>query len=206
MAEKGLLLVVSGPSGAGKSTVLNEIMALRQDMFFSVSATTRRPRGDEKNGVHYHFVTRQEFLRMRDMGELLEWAEFAGEYYGTPAAPVIAGVNEGRIIVLDIEINGAMTVMGKYPGAVSIFLTPSSLNEVERRLSKRGSETQEVIARRMKINEQGYCYIDRYTYIVVNDQLQDAVSQMQSILIAEQSKPGRMPKFFAENRKVKEGG
>ena len=200
MAE-GMLLVVSGPSGAGKSTVLNAVMQQRQDMFFSVSATTRKPREGEQEGVHYYFREPDAFQDMIQTGKLLEWAEFAGNCYGTPIGPVLNSMKQGHIVVLDVETEGAMAVMEKYPDAVSVFLTPSSAQEVERRLRKRGTETEETIRRRMKINQKGHEYINRYTYVVVNDTLEDAIHQMQSILLAEQSKTRRQPGLFAEYRK-----
>lgn len=197
----GFLLIISGPSGAGKSTVLRAVMQYRSDMFFSVSATTRPPRQGERHGQDYYFLSREEFLRMRGEGGLLEWAEYAGHYYGTPLAPVTERIQSGHIVVLDIETMGAMTVMEKCTGTVSIFLTPSSLHEVERRLRDRGTESEEKIRRRMEITRESYIYIDRYDYIVINDTLKMSTAQLEAILLAEQSRASRLPDLFTEYRR-----
>jgi len=191
----GFLLIISGPSGAGKSTVVNEIMKTRSDMFFSISATTRPPREDEENGVHYYFLTRETFIEERDAGMFLEWAEFAGHFYGTPRDPVLRKIEQGYVVVLDVETQGAMRVMEAYPEAVSIFLTPSAVSEVETRLRTRGTETEEKIRHRMEHNREGFSHLEQYDYIIINDTLHIAISLFESILLAEQSRTKRLPEL-----------
>ena len=206
--QPGFLMIISGPSGAGKSTVLRSIMKTRADIFFSVSATTRPPREGEENGIDYYFCTPEEFVEARDDGQFLEWAEFAGNYYGTLRGPVEEQIKKGYVVVLDIETKGAMQVMENCADAVSVFLTPSSIAEVEFRLRNRGTETEERIRRRMFFNMEGYRHIGRYDYIVINDTLRTAIAQIEAILLAEQSRAARLPElihmFKPENQKQEE--
>ena len=146
MNKRGKLLVLSGPSGCGKGTVLRALMAGREDMMFSVSATTRAPRPGEVNGREYYFVSRERFAEMVEQGELLEHAEFVGNCYGTPRAPVLEQLEKGRHVLLDIEVQGAAQVKKAMPEAVTVFLSPPSLKELERRLRGRGTLPVEAIA------------------------------------------------------------
>ena len=146
--QKGLLLVVSGPSGCGKGTVLKEVMQ-QQDLYYSVSLTTRAPRPGEVDGVQYHFVSKEQFEEMIARDEVLEHAEFCGNYYGTPRDAVEAMRNEGKNVILEIEVQGAQQVMQKCPDAVSIFIAPPSMTELEKRLRGRGTEAEEVIQKRL---------------------------------------------------------
>ena len=198
----GLLLVVSGPSGAGKSTVLRAVMQKRKDMFFSVSATTRPPRPGEVDGREYYFVTPDDFRRMQEDGELLEWAAYAGNLYGTPLSPVIERLGRGETVVLDIESIGAVEVKQKYFEAIMIFLAPSTEQETERRLRSRGTDAEEIIQRRLENSRREYRAIDRYQYIVVNDVLDKAIQTLDAIIIAEAARTGRNGALFAEYREM----
>jgi guanylate kinase len=197
----GLLLVVSGPSGAGKSTVLHKVMEKRDDLFFSVSVTTRAPRPHEKEGEDYFFVSPDEFHTMEEEGRLLEVGTFAGNSYGTPRDMVLERIARGETVILDIETDGAAQVKEKMPESVLIFLTPSTEEEAERRLRSRGTEDEEKIQRRMADSRMRYVHIDNYRYIVVNDNVEDAASAMEAIIRAECARTERNKGIFSKYRK-----
>ncbi|MDR1693193.1 MAG: guanylate kinase [Oscillospiraceae bacterium] len=197
----GLLVVVSGPSGAGKSTVLKTVMEKRSDMFFSVSATTRSPRPEEVEGKDYFFMGFEAFHKLRLEGRFLEWTQYAGHCYGTLYDPVMKRLNNGETVVLDIETNGATQVMERYPAAVSIFLTPPSEAEAERRLRSRGTESEETICNRLEVTRGCFRYIDRYQYIVINEIIEETAKTLEAILTAERARTGRNPGLFADFRK-----
>ena len=144
--KHGKLFVISGPSGVGKSTILKELLQRQEDIYFSVSATTRKPRPGEVDGVHYHFHTPEDFQQLIEEEALLEWAEYVGNFYGTPAKYVDEAMEEGRDVILDIEVQGAGKVAEKRPEAVRIFIAPPSWQELERRLTERGTDAPEKIA------------------------------------------------------------
>ncbi len=185
MSERGLLLVVSGPSGSGKTTVLTRLMQDRDDVFFSVSSTTRTPRPGERDGTDYNFVCAEKFEEELDAGHFLEWAEFAGNLYGTPAAPVLEAINLGKVVILDIEVRGALQVKEKYPDAVLIYLWTGSFEELERRLRRRGTEREEVLRRRLEIAMEEYKAIGEYKYKVLNYEVEEACRALNSIIVAE---------------------
>ena len=199
----GLLLVVSGPSGAGKSTVLKTVMKKRGNMFFSVSATTRPPRPGETDGQDYFFVTPEEFEGMTKDGRLLEWAEFAGNRYGTPRGPIMERLSNDEIVVLDIETEGAAQVREKCPEAVLIFLTPSDEDEAERRLRARATESEEKIQRRIMASRREYLEIDNYQYAVINDSVEAAALTLEAVIIAECARIERNPTLFAQYRNLR---
>ena len=179
--SKGKLFVFSGASGVGKSTVLKRVMGAREDLCFSVSATTRAPREGEENGVHYFFVTVPEFKAMIDNGEMLEYDYHNATYYGTPLGQLEEKLAKGNVI-LDIEPKGAAIVHGKRPEATLIFIMPPSVEELERRLRGRGDTSEEQIAIRMErakweMDQQGW-----YDYVVVNDKLDDCVREILNII------------------------
>lgn len=183
--EKGVLVIVSGPSGAGKSTVISRVSQWRDDIRFSVSATTRAPRPGEIDGKDYYFKTQEEFFNMVTADAFLEHAEYVGNSYGTPAAPVDENLEAGYSVILDIEVQGAAQVMEKRPDAVSIFLCPPSLEELERRLRGRGTDSEEKIRDRLMAAHREYAQAHKYSYIIINDDADTAVRELDAIITAE---------------------
>ena len=181
----GALFVVSGPSGSGKTTLLHAALTAVPGLEFSVSATTRAPRAGERNGVDYHFVTREAFAELLRTGALLEHAEVYGNYYGTPRAPVDAALAEGRSIVLDIDVQGAAQVRRAHPEAVSVFVLPPNLAAIEARLRARGLDDAAIVARRVREADEQLAEADTYDYLVMNDDLASAHAQFPAVLVAE---------------------
>ena len=185
--SKGTLFIVSGPSGCGKGPVLAEI--LKQDnVYYSVSATTRTPRPGEINGVNYHFLSKDEFEKLIENGGMLEYANYCGNYYGTPKKPVEDMLAEGKNVILEIEVQGALKVMEKCPEAVSVFILPPSLKELRRRLHKRGTETEEVIEKRIGEAAGEIRKAVNYDYVMINGELEIAVSDLLSIINSQKLK------------------
>ena len=185
--SKGKLLVLSGPSGVGKGTVVAELQKIRDDICFSVSATTRAPRPGEEDGVSYFFVTKETFEQMIEQNELLEYAKFVDNYYGTPRAYVEQKLEEGMNVVLDIEVQGARNITREYPDAVSVYMIPPTYQELERRLRGRGTENEKQIQGRLKTAIQEAKAADFYRYIIVNNNLNEAVNELNAIITAEKS-------------------
>jgi len=186
---RGLLVVVSGPSGVGKGTIC-EVLCRRNDRIsLSISATTRSPRAGEVDQVHYYFTTPERFREMIARGELLEWAEVYGDYYGTPRAPVARMLESGRDVILEIDVQGALQVKERTPGAVLIFVWPPSPAELERRLRGRAKDSEEQIARRLEWARTELQAVPKYDYVVVNDQVEDAVCKVEAIMVAEKCRP-----------------
>ena len=183
--NKGTLMVVSGFSGTGKGTVLAQVFQRRPDVYFSVSFTTRSPREGEREGVDYHFITRQAFEERIQRGEFLEYAEYVGNYYGTSLKVIQEKLAQGIDVILEIEIQGAAKVREKMPEAVSLFLVPPSFEELSRRLHKRGTDSEETIQQRLATARREVKEIVNYDYIVVNDTVDQAVGEILAILIAE---------------------
>ena len=182
--HEGILLIVSGPSGAGKSTVIRKLFAMRSDVSFSVSVTTRSPREGERDGVDYYFRTQEQFDRMVEEDAFLEYARYTGASYGTPAEPVLRELEAGRNVILDIEVQGAAQVMARMPDAVSVFLCPPSLEELERRLRGRGTDPEEKIRSRLETARVEYGQASRYDYIIINDDPDAAAEQLHAVLTA----------------------
>ncbi|MBP1559694.1 MAG: guanylate kinase [Oscillospiraceae bacterium] len=183
--NKGMLIVVSGPSGCGKGTILAEI--LKNDKFFySISATTRNPRPGEVDGVNYHFLTKQKFEELIAGDGMLEYAAYCDNYYGTPKKPVEDMLNAGKHVILEIEVQGAMKIKEKCPDAVFVFILPPSLKELRRRLNKRGTESEEVIEKRLGEAAGEIKYAYKYDYALINGELSEAVDDLLSIIRAEE--------------------
>ncbi len=182
--SKGNLFIVTGPSGAGKGTVLGKVMPSLEDLHYSVSATTRAPRAGEQDGVNYYFLEKQEFLNMIDRGEFLEHAEYVGNYYGTPAGPVDECLEKGMDVILEIEVQGALIVKAKRPEAKLVFIIPPSFSDLELRLRSRGSESDEVIEKRMNKAREEYKMAGKYDYIVLNGDVERAADELRSIIKA----------------------
>lgn len=183
--QRGELIVLSGPSGVGKSTVIAELLSNRRDIHFSVSFTTRQPRVGEEHGVNYYFVSREEFERMIEADELLEYAQYVDNYYGTSLKIIEEKLQRGVDVLLDIEVQGAAKVRKKCPEAVCIFIIPPSLEELSRRLRKRNTDSEDVIAQRLAKAREECRECMKYDYLVVNDNVMSAAQEILSILEAE---------------------
>ncbi len=191
-SSRGLLVVVSGPSGVGKGTVRRHLQELLPELTYGVSVTTRPPRPGERNGVTYHFVSVEEFGKMRDAGELVEWAEVYGNYYGTPRHPMEELLAQGRDVIIEKDVQGAKTLMGIYPDAVYVFILPPSLEELKRRIHDRGTDPDDSIALRLRKAEEEMAEVVRYHYVIVNDDARKAASLLRSIIEAERCKVSRL--------------
>jgi guanylate kinase len=189
---KGLLLVLSGPSGVGKGTLCNRLRVLSPELVYSVSATTRKPRDGEIDGVNYFFKTHDQFRAMIEAGELLEWAEYVGNYYGTPKSFVQQTIDQGKDIILEIDVQGAMQVKERFPEAIFIFVLPPSLEELQKRIVGRGTESESSIRSRMAAAAEELKLMEHYDYAVVNDVLETACNRVQSIIAAEHCKRERL--------------
>ena len=180
--RRGRLFVISAPSGAGKSTIISRLMQMRPELVLSVSATTRGPRAGERDGVEYHFVTRERFAEMVENGEFLEHAEYVGELYGTPAGPIDEFVRNGTDVLLEIEVQGAKQIMAVAPDAVTVFITPPDMAELERRLRGRGTDTEEKLAARLARAGIEFPEKDYYMHVVVNDDIDRAAAEIAGII------------------------
>lgn len=196
--KKGLLIIFSGPSGSGKGTIMKSLLASRDDTVLSVSMTTRAPRPGEIDGYHYHFVSHEEFQKTIAEDGFLEYAEYNGNFYGTPEAPIRRLLNEGKNVMLEIEVQGAEKVMDHRSDVVSIFITTPSFEELERRLRGRGTEPEEVIQGRMKTSQYELSRAFRYQYIVLNDEVEKAVDRINTIIDAEYMRYSRMENTILE--------
>ena len=198
MINKGILYVVSGPSGAGKGTVCSTFTNKHPECGLSISATTRAPRPGEKDGVNYHFLTREEFRDTITKDGFLEYAVFCDNYYGTPKAPVMEMLKNGQDVILEIEVQGALQVRTHFPEAVFVFVIPPSMEELEARLRGRGTESDEVIKQRLARAKEEFKLVDKYNYIVLNDTVDNAVEQLEGIMLGERC---RMERNYEEIKK-----
>lgn len=189
--NKGLLVVISGPSGAGKGTVCREYLKTHRETILSISVTTRHPRKGEKDGVSYFFRDKATFESMVENDEFLEYASVYDNYYGTPKEYVFRHLEQGRDVILEIDIQGALQVKKNFPEGVFIFIMPPSMKELKRRIVSRGTETQEAIIKRFKSAYDEINYIDQYNYVVVNDTVKNAAKKIEAIVIAEKSRVDR---------------
>lgn len=183
--NKGSLFVITGPSGTGKGTVLKEVISRLDRLYFSVSATTRVPRPGEENGVHYHFLTRERFEELVANDRFLEYARYAENYYGTPLDPVLEQMEQGNDVILEIELQGALQVMGRMPEAVTVFIAPPSFAALESRLRGRGTESEEVIRTRLDIARKECAAMENFRYVVVNDRVEEAADRLRSVILAQ---------------------
>ena len=189
--REGLLIIISGPSGAGKGTVYNEVVARRPNIKKSVSVTTRNPRPGEVEGVHYYFRTLEQYQEMIAKGEFLETASVYCNYYGTPKAPVLKMLADGNDVMFEIDTLAAEQIRKKYPKSITIFLMPPSFEELERRLRGRGTESEEAITRRLGLARSELSKYKLFDYIVFNDNVENAIEGVISIIDAEKSKTTR---------------
>ncbi len=186
-----LLFVVSAPAGCGKDTILNELFKKTDTAGYAVSATTRAPRAGEIDGVHYHFLTKEDFSMLIDSGEVLEYTEYCGNYYGTLKRSVEDLLDKGKDAVLKIEVEGALNIKKMFPEACLVFVLPPSWEELERRLRERGTESEDVIVKRITQAKVEFEWADSYDYLVVNDNLEDAVDDLLAVFRAEKCRRGR---------------
>jgi len=182
--QTGKLIVFAGPSGVGKGTLLRSLLDKHPDLYLSISATTRPPRPGEINGHHYYFVSRDRFETMVAEGQLLEWAEFAGNYYGTPRQPVERAIAEGKFVVLEIELEGARQVRKTFPEGMQIFILPPSEEELERRIRARGQDSEAAIARRLQRAKAEIAAADEFDLKIINDDFDRAIAALEAALFA----------------------
>jgi len=187
----GRLIILTGPSGVGKGTLVQALLQRHPELYVSISLTTRPPRSGEINGKQYHFVSHSEFKQMKDTGELLEWAEFAGNYYGTPRKPVKAKISQGKWVLLEIELEGARQVYKTFPEAVRIFILPPSLLELEQRIRRRGQDSEEAIARRLHRAQAEINAAAEFDIQIINDNFETALERIEAALFSREGSEGR---------------
>ena len=187
--KKGKTFIISGPSGVGKSTVLSALLEKRPNVYFSVSATTRDPRPGELDGIHFHFMDVDSFRKWIAMDQFLEYAEYVGNFYGTPKRFVDEAMDQGKDVILDIEVQGAIQVTSKRPDTVRIFIAPPSWAELERRLTERGTDSKDKIQKRLLRAKVEFQTAHTYDYFVINDTVENAVKELDAIMTAEHCKP-----------------
>lgn len=180
----GKLIILTGPSGVGKGTLMRSLVQRHPELHYSVSVTTRSPRPGEIDGKDYYFVSRREFEQLVAAGELLEWAEFAGNYYGTPREAVINQVRSGKCVVLEIELEGARQIRASYPSAFSIFILPPSMSELEKRIRGRAQDSEEAIARRLHRAEEEISAADEFALKIVNDDFETALNTIEAAIFS----------------------
>lgn len=205
MKRRGILIVVSGFAGSGKGTLMNELLKQFDNYALSISATTRKPRGQEVDGKEYFFKSVEEFEKMIAQGELIEYANYVGNYYGTPKAYVEEQLNSGKDVILEIEIQGALKVKEKFPDTLLLFVTPPNAKILKERLVGRGTETMEVVEMRMSRAAQEAEVVSSYDYVLVNDDLQTCVMQMHNIIQGEHHRCFRNAEFINQMKEELKG-
>lgn len=192
MKDQGILIVLSGPSGVGKGTVCKALRSRMKNLVYSISATTREPRQGEVDGTNYFFKSKQQFQSMIEQNQMLEWAEYVGNFYGTPRKFVEDSIREGNDVILEIEVQGALKVKEQFPQGVFIFLLPPSLVELKNRITSRGTESDQSIRDRMNAAQQEIRMLEHYDYAIVNDQVELACERIEAIVTAEHCRRERM--------------
>lgn len=182
----GLLIVVSGPAGVGKGTIVREMMKNNPKVVLSVSATTRMPRANESEGKNYYYKTREQFEEMIKNNELIEWVEYCGNYYGTPRDLVCSEIEKGNIVILEIEVDGALNVKRLFPDCVLCFIIPPDFSELEKRLRGRRTDAEEAIINRLARAKEEFKHLDNYDYLILNDSIETSAQRFFSIVQAEQ--------------------
>ncbi|MCF2682543.1 guanylate kinase [Faecalicatena contorta] len=205
MEEKGILIVVSGFSGSGKGTIMKELLQKYKNYALSISATTRNPRVGEENGREYFFKTVEEFEKMIAKDELIEYAKYVDNYYGTPREYVEEQMKAGKDVILEIEIQGALKVREKFPEALLLFVTPPSAQELKKRLVNRGTETMDVIEFRMNRAKEEALGMDQYDYLIINDDLQECVEEVHRIIQGEHRRSFRNYAFIEQMKQELKG-
>ena len=195
---RGKTFIISGPSGVGKSTVLSALLEKRKNLYFSVSATTRDPRPGELDGIHYHFMDAESFRKWIAMDQFLEYAEYVGNFYGTPKKYVDEAMEQGKDVVLDIEVQGALQVVHKRPDVVRIFIAPPSWQALEERLTSRGTDSPEKVQKRLVRAKVELQTANTYDYFVINDTVERAVREINAIMLAEHCKPAERMAILSE--------
>lgn len=190
--KSGLLIVVSGPSGVGKGTVCTALRKKLPQLVYSVSVTTRSPRMGEQDGINYFFKTKSEFQHMIEADQLIEWAEYVGNYYGTPRKFVEDTLAAGKDIILEIDVQGALQVKQSFPDAVFVFLLPPTMDDLRKRIEYRGTESSSVLNQRLDAANKETQFMDRYDYVVINDEVERACHHIQAIIRAEHLRADRI--------------
>lgn len=197
--EKGNLIVLSGPSGAGKDSIIRELKNYYHNFWVSVSMTSRAPRGEEVDGIDYFFVSKEEFEKHIKNNDFLEYAMYNDNYYGTPKSKINDFLDQGKDVILEIEIQGALKIKEEFPEAIFIFIMPPSMGELVRRLKKRNTEDTEKIIKRFKKAYQQINYYNNYNYVVINDDLDTAVRKVEAILVSERLRVSRIENVYVGN-------
>ncbi len=196
LKTRGQLVVISGPSGCGKDTVVKEVLKTNKDTWLSVSCTSRAPRPKEVDGKDYYFLTKEEFIEKIDKGNFLEFAEYAGNYYGTPKDVIEEKLEAGIDVILVIEIQGALKIKEKLDDTIFIFILPPSMRELKKRLDGRNTETKEAMFKRFQSAYQEINTVNKYNYVVINDEVEEACKKVNAILISERSRVDRIEETF----------
>ncbi|MGI6084376.1 MAG: guanylate kinase [Acetivibrionales bacterium] len=198
----GLLVVVSGPAGVGKGTIVRKMMENDPKFIYSISATSRMPRATESEGRNYYFKTREQFEEMIKNNELIEWVEYCGNYYGTPKSLICNEMEKGNVVILEIEVDGAINVKRIFPDSVLCFIIPPDFSELEKRLRGRGTDNEESIMNRLARAKEEFKYIEKYDYIILNDSIENAAQRFYNIVRAEQMRTSRNRQLIEKYKNI----